>query len=417
MLKIGSHVSMSGKDMLLQSVNEAISYGATTFMFYTGAPQNTARKPVSHLKVQEAKAKMLEAGIDINDVVVHAPYIINLANTIKEETFELAVRFLKEEITNFFEQQISNLLKNEEKLKKNPELINKLLKTAPEKAFEGFKEEDLKKLKTIKITPEVKEKLKENFKDRKNCLEIIEGLSVKEEKDVSDFEEEEEVAIDKNDPGIREQDDYTVPPLQNKQAPTTPNGPTPKQQGGQQTPQSNGSTTQEQEEIERKIKENQEKLEKIKEKMEKSKQKSFGPHPVGCGCGCCGGGCGCCCCKCHCCPCCCSSEISINNLKAYNDRTAAIREQNEQLRIANELKKRELAMKTAEAQAGEKVVNQYGKTIEIQTSKGAKLTISGLENIDDVSVEEADGKIIFHQQQLQQQREQNKDNSKTNILC
>ena len=98
MLKIGSHVSMSGKDMLLGSVNEALSYGATTFMFYTGAPQNTARKPVSQLKVEEAKAKMAEAGLDINDIVVHAPYIINLANTIKEETFELAVRFLKEEI-------------------------------------------------------------------------------------------------------------------------------------------------------------------------------------------------------------------------------------------------------------------------------------------------------------------------------
>ncbi len=110
MLKIGSHVSMSGKDMLLQSVNEAISYGATTFMFYTGAPQNTARKPVSHLKVQEAKAKMLEAGIDINDVVVHAPYIINLANTIKEETFELAVRFLKEEIQRCEEIGASRLV-------------------------------------------------------------------------------------------------------------------------------------------------------------------------------------------------------------------------------------------------------------------------------------------------------------------
>ena len=98
MLRIGSHVSMSGKDMLLGSVNEALSYGATTFMFYTGAPQNTARKPVSQLKVEEAKAKMDEAGINIDDVVVHAPYIINLANTIKEETFDLAVRFLKEEI-------------------------------------------------------------------------------------------------------------------------------------------------------------------------------------------------------------------------------------------------------------------------------------------------------------------------------
>ena len=98
MLKIGSHVSMSGKEMMLGSVKEALSYDATTFMFYTGAPQNTARKPVSQLRVEEAKALMAEHHIDIQDVVVHAPYIINLANTIKPETFELAVRFLKEEI-------------------------------------------------------------------------------------------------------------------------------------------------------------------------------------------------------------------------------------------------------------------------------------------------------------------------------
>ncbi len=95
---IGSHVSMKGKDMLLGSVKEALSYGANTFMFYTGAPQNTARKPISELRVDEAKTLMKENSIDINNVVVHAPYIINLANTVKAETYELAVRFLKQEI-------------------------------------------------------------------------------------------------------------------------------------------------------------------------------------------------------------------------------------------------------------------------------------------------------------------------------
>ena len=95
---IGSHVSMSGKDMLLGSVKEALSYGANTFMFYTGAPQNTRRKAVEELKVEEAKALMQENGIELQNVVVHAPYIINLANTLKPETFELAVTFLKEEM-------------------------------------------------------------------------------------------------------------------------------------------------------------------------------------------------------------------------------------------------------------------------------------------------------------------------------
>lgn len=97
-MKIGSHVSMSGKEMMLGSVKEAISYGSTTFMFYTGAPQNTARKPIDQLRIEEAKELMSEHGIDINDVVVHAPYIINLGNTTKPETFELAVSFLKQEI-------------------------------------------------------------------------------------------------------------------------------------------------------------------------------------------------------------------------------------------------------------------------------------------------------------------------------
>ena len=98
MLKIGSHVSMSGKEMMLGSVKEALSYHSTTFMFYTGAPQNTARKPIDQLHIEEAKALMAENNIHIDDVVVHAPYIINLANTIKPETFELAVSFLKQEI-------------------------------------------------------------------------------------------------------------------------------------------------------------------------------------------------------------------------------------------------------------------------------------------------------------------------------
>lgn len=96
MLKIGSHVSMSGKKMLLGSVEEALSYGANTFMIYTGAPQNTARKPIEDLNIDAALESMAQNGID--EIVVHAPYIINLGNSEKAETFELAVSFLREEI-------------------------------------------------------------------------------------------------------------------------------------------------------------------------------------------------------------------------------------------------------------------------------------------------------------------------------
>ncbi|WP_096270604.1 deoxyribonuclease IV [Paucisalibacillus globulus] len=96
MLKIGSHVSMSGKKMLLASSEEAVSYGANTFMIYTGAPQNTRRKPIEELNIEEGLKHMTENGIA--DIVVHAPYIINIGNTTKPETFELGVNFLRTEI-------------------------------------------------------------------------------------------------------------------------------------------------------------------------------------------------------------------------------------------------------------------------------------------------------------------------------
>lgn len=96
MIKLGSHVGMSGRDMLLGSAKEAVSYGADTFMFYTGAPQNTRRKDISELKIDEAWDYMKEHGIQ--DIIVHAPYIINLGNSVKPETFELAVNFLAKEI-------------------------------------------------------------------------------------------------------------------------------------------------------------------------------------------------------------------------------------------------------------------------------------------------------------------------------
>lgn len=96
MLKIGSHVSMSGKNMLLGSSIEAASYGANTFMIYTGAPQNTLRKPIESLRIDDGLEHMESHGID--EIIVHAPYIINLGNSEKAETFELAVSFLREEI-------------------------------------------------------------------------------------------------------------------------------------------------------------------------------------------------------------------------------------------------------------------------------------------------------------------------------
>lgn len=97
MIKIGSHVSMNGKDMLVGAVQEALSYNANSFMIYTGAPQNTRRKPLSAMKIEEAKVLMNEAGIPFDNVIVHAPYIMNLANgdPLKRQ---FAVDFLTSEI-------------------------------------------------------------------------------------------------------------------------------------------------------------------------------------------------------------------------------------------------------------------------------------------------------------------------------
>lgn len=95
-IKLGSHVGMAGKEMFLASAKEAASYGANVFMLYTGSPQNTRRKDVEELNIEAGWEYAHAHGID--EIVVHAPYIINLANTVKPETYELAVEFLEKEI-------------------------------------------------------------------------------------------------------------------------------------------------------------------------------------------------------------------------------------------------------------------------------------------------------------------------------
>ena len=92
---LGSHVGYNSKTGLLGSVEEALSYNENTFMFYTGAPQNTFRSDIDKDNVEKAHLLMKENNIDKNKVIVHAPYIINLANTLK---YEFAVNFLKQEV-------------------------------------------------------------------------------------------------------------------------------------------------------------------------------------------------------------------------------------------------------------------------------------------------------------------------------
>ncbi|MDF2698534.1 MAG: Endonuclease [Haloplasmataceae bacterium] len=97
MLKIGSHVSMNSKDMLVGSVLEALSYEANAFMIYTGAPQNTRRSGLEKLKINEMHELMDKHQLSLDHVIVHAPYIMNLANPDPSK-YQFAVDFLSNEI-------------------------------------------------------------------------------------------------------------------------------------------------------------------------------------------------------------------------------------------------------------------------------------------------------------------------------
>ena len=97
-LYIGSHVGLNAPEFFLGSVKEALSYGATTFMFYTGAPQNTFRKPLDELKIQEGRKLLKEHGLDETKLIVHAPYIINAANLNNLELYEMSINTIVSEL-------------------------------------------------------------------------------------------------------------------------------------------------------------------------------------------------------------------------------------------------------------------------------------------------------------------------------
>lgn len=98
MIFLGSHVSMKAPNYLLGSIQEALSYDANACMIYTGPPQNSKRVPIEKFKVEEAKRLMEEHDFSMDRVIIHAPYIINLGNSMRPETAEFGVEFLQEEL-------------------------------------------------------------------------------------------------------------------------------------------------------------------------------------------------------------------------------------------------------------------------------------------------------------------------------
>lgn len=94
---IGSHVSMNSPKFFLGSVEMAIENNENTFMFYTGAPQNSIRTPLDKCKIEEGLSLIEKSNIKLDKVVVHAPYLINLGN-IDPIKNELSRNFLLSEI-------------------------------------------------------------------------------------------------------------------------------------------------------------------------------------------------------------------------------------------------------------------------------------------------------------------------------
>lgn len=109
-LIIGSHVSFNSKKQLLGSVMEAVSYNANTFMIYTGGAQSTARSSINDEFTYEAFKVMLENNINPKNVIVHAPYIVNLANRSDERKYEFYIEFMANELNRVKELGLDKIV-------------------------------------------------------------------------------------------------------------------------------------------------------------------------------------------------------------------------------------------------------------------------------------------------------------------
>lgn len=135
MLIIGSHVSF-GKEQIMGALEEALSYNANTFMFYTGAPTNTVRKDINEKIAEAARLKMIENNIDINNVICHAPYIVNLGSKKDIEKYEFSINFIRNELKRCDSMGITKMvlhpgnavgISKEEGLDNIVEALNKIL--------------------------------------------------------------------------------------------------------------------------------------------------------------------------------------------------------------------------------------------------------------------------------------------------
>lgn len=97
-LVIGRHCLVKAPHFLPGAVKEAVSYGSNALMIYLGAPQNARRRSLTELKITEFQKALIEYNVDIANVIVHGPYVVNLANAFREEIFDWSVGFLQKEL-------------------------------------------------------------------------------------------------------------------------------------------------------------------------------------------------------------------------------------------------------------------------------------------------------------------------------
>ncbi len=109
-LIIGSHVSFNSKAQLLGSVREALSYNANTFMIYTGGAQSTLRSDINSEYTYEAFKLMIENNINPKNVIVHAPYIVNLANKSDINKYNFYIEFLVNELNRVKELGLDKMV-------------------------------------------------------------------------------------------------------------------------------------------------------------------------------------------------------------------------------------------------------------------------------------------------------------------
>ncbi|PAK21032.1 deoxyribonuclease IV [Mycoplasmopsis agassizii] len=106
MIKLGSHVAFSAPGYLSKAIEVSINNGANCAMIYLGAPQNTRRVDVVKYNYEEYLEKYSNI-IKNEDIVVHAPYIVNPANPEKQD---FAVEFLTSEVLRMHEVNLKYLV-------------------------------------------------------------------------------------------------------------------------------------------------------------------------------------------------------------------------------------------------------------------------------------------------------------------